>query len=443
MEIKLFAIGGYNEIGRNMTALKVDDEIIILDMGLHLPTIIQYEEEMEDLSKKDLQKIGAIPDDLVLEDYKDNVKAIFVGHAHLDHIGAVPYMSSKYDCPVYGTPYTIEVIKKILEDKEQKIRNPLKYITPNQKIKISKNISVEFIHMTHSIPQTAMIAVHTPEGTILYANDFKFDNSPVLGNPPNYDKLKSLKNVILLVVDSLYAEREGKTPSEKVAKELLRDVLLGTNNKGAAVIVTTFSSHIARLKSILEFGKSLNRKIVFLGRSLNKYIGAAEEIDLVNFSKQAEIIGFKSKIKKKLIQIEKQGRSSYLIVCTGHQGEPDAVLAKIMRGIYKFPIYSGDHVIFSSSVIPNKENIEQRRVLDVKLKEKGVRIFTDIHASGHASREDLRDLIKLVKPKTIIPAHADMPKINALIELAKEEGYRPGKNVFSVKDGQIIDVTKK
>lgn len=441
MDIKLLAIGGYSEIGRNMSALKIGDEFIIIDMGIHLPTVIKHEAEIEDLSRKQLQKLGAIPNDYILEKYKDKVKGIFIGHAHLDHIGAIPNLASKYDCPIYATPYTIEVIKKILKDKNIKIRNQLKVISPNQKVTVSKNISVEFINMTHSIPQTAMLAVHTPKGTILYANDFKFDNSPVLGKPPNFNKLKSLKNVILLIVDALYADRDGKTPSEKVARELLRDVLLGTDNKGHAIIVTTFASQIARLKSILEFGRKLGRKVVFLGRSLNKYIDAAEKVNIVNFSRKSEIIGYRQKIQNKLTQIEKQGRSGYLIVCTGHQGEPDAVLASMVnKKKYKFPIYPGDHVIFSSSIIPNKENIEHRAVLDKNLKKMGVRIFTDIHSSGHASREDLRDLIRLTKPKIIVPAHANKPKYSCFVELAKEEGYRYQKNVILLKDGELLDI---
>ncbi len=440
-KIKLYAIGGYSEIGRNMTAIQYNSDIIIIDMGIHLPSVIKYEKEFEDLTKKEMQKIGAIPDDSILEPLKDKVKAILVGHAHLDHCAALPYLASKYDCPIYATPYTIEVIKKILKDKEIKIKNPLRAISPNQKIKLTKDITSEFIHMTHSIPQTAMISIKTPKGIILYANDFKFDNSPVLGKPPNYEKLRQLKGkVLLLIIDSLYADTPGKTPSEKVARELLKDVLLGTNNKGHAVIITTFSSHIARLKSILEFGLKLRRKVVFLGRSLNKYIDAAEKIHLIKFSRKAEIIGYRSKIQRKLKQIEKYGRSSYLIVCTGHQGEPDAVLAKIVNGIYKFKLYPGDHVIFSSSIIPNKENIEQRKKLDKKLQDLGVRIFTKIHSSGHGCREDLRDLIKLVKPKLIIPAHADLPKLKAFIELAKQEGYIKNKNVLIVKEHQTIDL---
>lgn len=441
MDLKLLAIGGYSEIGRNMSALKIGNEFIIIDMGIHLPTVIQHEAEIEDLSRKQLQRLGAIPDDSLLEKFKDKVKGIFIGHAHLDHIGAIPNLASKYNCPIYATPYTIEVIKKILKDKNIKIKNSLRAISPNQKITISNNIKVEFINMTHSIPQAAMIAIHTPRGIILYANDFKFDNSPVLGKPPNFNKLKSLKKVILLVVDALYADRDGKTPSEKVARELLKDVLLGTDNKGHAIIVTTFASHIARLKSILEFGRKLGRRVVFLGRSLNKYIDAAEKINLVKFSRKSEIIGYRAKIQRKLTQIEKQGRSSYLIVCTGHQGEPDAVLASIVnRKKYKFPIYSGDHVIFSSSIIPNRENIEHRAVLDKKLKKLGVRLFTDIHSSGHASREDLRDLIRLTKPQIIVPAHGNKPKIKAFIRLAQEEGYILNKNVLDLKEGEVLDI---
>lgn len=439
--IKLFAIGGYSEVGRNMTALQVDDEVIIIDMGVYLPAIVGYEEEIEMLSDRELQKIGAIPDDSVIDSLKNKVKAILIGHAHLDHLWAAPYLAKNYNAPIIATPYTIEVLKKIYEDKERNPKNKLIKLNPNGKIKISNNITIEFIHITHSIPQTAMIAIHTKYGIILYANDFKLDNSPILGKKPNYEKLKSLKKVVALIVDSLYASREGKTPSEKVAKELLGDILLNTNNKNNAILVTTFSSHIARLQSILEFGEKIGRKVVFLGRSLNKYIDAAERINLVNFSKRAEILSYKNKIKNKLKEIQ-QNRTKYLIVCTGHQGEPDAVLAKIVSGYYKFPIKSGDYVIFSSSVIPNRENIEQRKTLDNKLKGLKVRLYTEVHASGHSSREDLRHFIEMVNPRKIIPAHANPPELRAMSELAQELGYKVGTDVYILKDGQSLIIVK-
>jgi len=434
--IEIKTVGGFSEIGKNMTALCVDDEVVILDMGLYMPVVVSFDETAEKFGEHDMIKCGAIPDDSVIDDWKDKVVAICLGHAHLDHIGAVPYLAKKYHSDIFGTPFTIEVLRKIIKDKGRKVPNKLKAINPNSKVKISDKITLEFINMTHSTLQVAMIAVHTPEGIILYANDFKFDNNPILGKKPNYERLQELKGkIICLIVDSLYSGLEVKTPSEKVAREMLEDVLLGTNNKGKAVVVTTFSSHLARIKSIIDFGKRMKRKIIILGRSMNKYIGAAEKIKLVDFSKKAEIVGFGNKIRNKLNILSKCKRDEYLIIVTGNQAEPGSGLDRMVNGAFRFK--PEDNVIFSSSVIPDKINIENRKKMEDKLKKKGVRIFTNIHVSGHCGREDLRDLVNMVKPEHIIPAHGAWDKVKPMAELAKEMGYHKDK-IHLVHNGQKI-----
>ena len=182
----------------------------------------------------------------------------------------------------------------------------------------------------------------------------------------------------------------------------------------------------------------MNRKIVFLGRSLAKYVKAGENIGIINFSKDVEIVSFGSKIKKRLGKIEKDGRSGYLLVVTGHQGEPKATLSRMVDKQMPFKFFPEDHVIFSCTVIPSKINIENRERIEMKLKNRHVRIFKDIHASGHASREDLRDLINLVKPKHIIPAHGEEDMKKALADLAIEKGYELGKTVHILHDGQKV-----
>jgi len=442
--IEICAIGGYDEIGKNMTAVKVDDEVVVIDMGLHLESYIKYTEEEEgdiiEISSKELAKVGAIPNDHVIKDWRSKVKAIIPTHAHLDHVGALTFLSNKYKAPILCTPFTAEVIKTISKDEKIKLKNELKILNVNSIYWISDKIKIEFINMTHSTPQTVMVAVHTPEGIVLYANDFKFDNHPTLGKKPNYGKLEELgkKGVNVLVCDCTRARQPIKTPSELVAKEMLRDVMLGVDSRNKAVIVTTFASHLARLKSIIEFGKKMNRKIVFLGRSLAKYTQSGENIGLINFSKDVEIVKFGKQIKKKLKQIEKSGKEKYLMVVTGHQGEPKSTLSKMVNGILPFRFNSEDHVIFSCTVIPSEVNIQNRTELEKRLRGYGVRIFRDIHSSGHASREDLRDLINLVKPKHIIPAHGEKEMKEALVDLAIEKGYKKGKTVHIVHDGDKL-----
>lgn len=443
--IEIRAIGGYNEVGKNMTAVRVDDEVVIFDMGLHLPNYIKFtEEEGENvvrLSKKALMSVEAIPNDTVINDWAKLVKAIIPSHAHLDHVGAIPYMSSKYNCPVICTPFTACVIRKILKDEKIKIRNRIKILNPNTTLQLTKNLKVEFINMTHSTPQTVMIALHTKYGIVLYCNDFKFDNNPTLGRKPNYDALQAAgkKGVLVAIVDSLYCDKRVKTPSELVAKEMLKDVLLGVQSKGHAVIVTTFSSHIARLKAIVQYAKQLNRKVVFLGRSLSKYINAAKDAKVIDLTKEGEVCGFARHIKKKLAQIEKKGVHKFLIIATGHQGEPKSVLSKMTKRIFPFKFSTNDHVVFSCKTIPTPINVELRKVLEKNLKTMGVRIFKEIHVSGHGGYEDIRDLLRITRPKHVIPAHAEKKGVSAFVELAKELDYSPKLiHPFKNKDKLIL-----
>jgi ribonuclease J len=444
MPVEICTVGGYNEVGKNCTAVKVDDEVVIFDMGVHMEPYIKLTEEDEDIiqiSTEQMIKAGAIPDISAIKDWIKKTIAIIPTHAHLDHIGAIPYIAHKFDAPIIATPYTIEVIKKITKDEKINLPNKLKVLHPNDTLKLSPNIKLEFIHMTHSTPQTVMAAIHTKYGIIIYANDFKFDSTPTLGRKPNFERLREFGEkyeVLALILDSTYAPLKQKTPSEAVAKEMLREVMLGTESKGKAMIVTTFSSHLARLKSIIEFGKKLNRKIVFLGRSLHKYVKAGEDIGIINFSKEVEITKYGREAKRKLKEIMKKGPEKYLLVVTGHQGEPKSVLSKMASKILPFNFDSEDEVIFSCKVIPTKINEANREKMEQELKKYGVRIFRDVHVSGHAAREDHRDLINMVKPTNIIPAHGEITMTSALADLAAEMGYTPGKTVHIMRDGQKL-----
>ncbi|MCX6709571.1 MAG: RNase J family beta-CASP ribonuclease [Candidatus Woesearchaeota archaeon] len=442
--IEICAVGGYNEVGKNMTAIKVDNEVVILDMGLYLDKYISCrgEDDTNRLSVAELIRAGAVPDDTVIKEWRAQVKAIIPTHAHLDHVGAVPFMSNHYNAPIIGTPYTTEVINAILRDEKISLKNRIKTVNPNSRFQLSKNIEIEFINVTHSTPQTVMVAVHTKYGTILYANDYKFDSFPIIGKKTNMKRLKELGKegkVLALILDGTRAKSESKTPSETVAREMLKDVLLGTENSRNLIIVSTFSSHIARLKSIIELGKKLNRKIMFVGRSLSKYVGAAEKIKIVNFSRTVQMLKYGKDVRRAFNKINSApDRGKYMLVVTGHQGEPNSVLSKIASGDLPLKLHYEDQVIFSCNVIPTPMNAANREVLEEKLRESNVRIFKDLHVSGHASKEDHRDLINLVKPKHIIPAHGDILMTSALSELAVEMGYTPGVSVHVMQNGQKI-----
>jgi len=446
--MKIYTIGGYNEVGKNMTAIESGDDVFIFDAGLYLPPIVELEESERNnlvMSEKHLRRLGAIPDDTILDrlNLRHKVRALLIGHSHLDHVGAVPYIANRYQADILSTPFTIEVLKTIMRDEKVNLVNNLKEIQPNSSftIKGKRNYKAEFINITHSTLQTSMMAIYTPEGIVLYANDFKFDNSPQLGKKPNYEALRKIakEGVKVLIVESIYAAEERKTPSEKVARSLLEDVLLTTDNENSAIVITTFSSHIARLKSIVDMGRKLNRKIIFVGRSLSKYVSASIRTHLCPFKNNISLLSYKKQAYSALKKVN-SSKPDYLVVCTGHQGEPGSMLERISKNETPLILSPKDHVIFSSKTIPAPINIANKGQIEKRLKQKGVRIFNDVHVSGHAAREDLRDFINMISPEHIIPAHADLPRLSALAELASELGYKLGKSCHILQDLQHLEV---
>jgi ribonuclease J len=217
---------------------------------------------------------------------------------------------------------------------------------------------------------------------------------------------------------------------------MLEEVLLTVNNENAGLFVTTFSSHIARLKSITDFGKRLNRRMIFLGRSLNKYLGAASKINLCPFRKDIEIASYRKQLEKKLKQISKN-RERYMVVCTGHQGEPGSILDRLTRNKLPFQFRKDDHLVFSSSIIPAESNIRNREKLDARLMKRGVRLFNNVHVSGHPGREDLRDFVNMLSPEHIVPAHGGLDKTTPMASLAEELGYKK-RNIHLIEDGRVI-----
>lgn len=446
MVIKIHTIGGYNEVGKNMTALEIDDDIILFDAGLFLPAIVGVSERERIPTEKGMRSLGALPDDIYLEKHglRQKVRAILVSHAHLDHVGGVPYIAPRYNAPVLGTPYTMEVLKVLMEDSNQKIKNRIIPVQLNGSYLIkgrSGTYKVEFINITHSTLQCAIVAIHTNYGIVMYANDYKLDNSPVLGDKPNYTRLRELSKIGVkaLIVDCLYAPDDRKTPSEKIARGLLEDVLFTTDNRKSGIIVTTFSSHIARLKTISEFGKRLNREVVFVGRSLIKYVSAAKRVIKTPFFSQIQLASYRNQVQKMLKKISRN-REKYILVCTGHQGEPGSVLDRIARHQLPLCLNPNDHVIFSSKTIPTPINEENRQQLERRLKKHHVRIFDNVHTSGHGGREDLRDLINLLKPEHIIPSHGDVRKLTAGASLAVEMGFKLNKSVHILQNGQMLNL---
>jgi ribonuclease J len=446
-KMEIHSIGGFNEVGKNMTVAKIGDDAVMFDAGIYLPAVVELQEKEihpQTYSEKKLREIGALPNDLLLDklDLRNKVRAILLGHAHLDHIGAVPYMGYRYKAPIIGTQFTNSVLKRIIQDEKIKLPNPIKSVNPNSSIMIkgkNQTYEAEFINITHSTIQTSMIALHTPEGIILYANDFKLDNTPILGLPPNYTALKKIakQGVKALVVDSLYSGSERKTPSEKIARTLLEEVLLTIQNENSAIFVATFSSHIARLKSIVDFSKKLNRKVYFIGRSLKKYVSSAIDVQMCPFKNDVYMGSYKKQVESILKKVSKEKERS-LVVCTGHQGEPGSILDRLARHQLPFKFQHNDNIIFSSKTIPTPVNVQNKRDMDKRFKAMGVRIFDDVHVSGHAGREDLRDLLSIVNPEHIIPAHGSTEQLKPMMELAGEMGWDIKKNCHLIGDGHKV-----
>lgn len=443
-DVEILPVGGYNEFGRNMTVVRVGREAVIFDMGIKLDRILIHEDAVfESLSPNDLWDLGAIPDDRILQDMDAKVIAIVLGHGHLDHIGAVRKLAKKYDAPIIGTPYTMKLVEETQGAKPYKGNKP---DTPNKLIamntggrrQLSDNLELEFVHMTHSIVQTAMPVLHTPHGAVVYALDYKFDNFPVIGSKPDYDRLRQLgmEGVLALVCESTGAMEETKCPSETIARDMLKDYLFGLENERSGLIVTTFSSHTQRIKSIMEFGEQLGREVLLMGRSMEKYMTTAEDVGLIKIPENTRIYGYSRQIAGQLKRVMREGKENYLLVVTGHQGENNALLSRMADKETPWRFESKDQVIFSARTIPNPVNVANRYVLETKLRMNGARIIKGAHVSGHAMREDHRELLGMLEPQHVIPAHGDIQHQSALADLCESHGWRLNDQVHILRNGQ-------
>ncbi len=420
--IEIIPIGGYSEIGRNCTLIKYKSEAVMIDLGIHLDNYIRITEDEDfarSMSRTNLIREEAIPDLFGIDEMKF-LKAVIIGHGHLDHVGAVPFYSDMLKVPIHGTEFTMQVLKSLIEDKKKRMPEIVTHPI-NSRFRVSKNISVELINVTHSTPQTSIVVVHTPEGCVVYANDFKFDHKPMLGQVTNFEALRKLKNVKALIMNCLYTERKGKTPSEEEAVGMLEELLLSEDFSGRNIITTTFSSHVSRLKTLVALSKKIGRKPVLIGRSMAKYVDAAKITGLADLEKDAEFVRFGSTLEK-YFQAHPQTVDKMFIV-TGHQAEPKAILSRLAHSNI-FPFKKRDVVIFSSKTIPNEINYANKDLLDAALKARGVVVYNELHVSGHASEEEQEELIKLIKPKCIIPTHGDVRMMKHQEKLALRLGYK-------------------
>lgn len=427
----IHAVGGYEEVGKNMTAVEVGGETIIIDMGLRVDRMMIHEDtDVHTLKEHELRKIGAIPDDRILEG--KHVVGILLSHGHLDHIGAVSKMAAKYNCPIVARPFTANIVSKLLQDDRQSNKN----VIPVESRGSLGNFQFEFINVTHSIPDSSLLALYTRDGDVLYANDYKLDPHPTVGDTTDFDKLTGIQPKVL-IIESVRVREQKKTPSERIAVMMLQDLFFDTHFDFDCLVSTTFSSHISRISTLIDLSRKVGRQPVLLGTSLCKYWNAAMEEGIV--SEDVVRISRRNALQK-FLREARDDRSAYSLIVTGHQGEIDAVLSRIVDGKTPFHLTNRDCVIFSASTIPNPVNEANRYKLETKLMMQNVRMFKDMHVSGHASKEDHRELLRIVNPEYIIPSHGEFDMISSWGTLAEEEGYIVGKDLFTVKNSQRMEI---
>lgn len=429
--MNIYALGGYEEVGKNMSAVEVDGEVIIIDMGLHVDRMMIHEDtDVHSLPEHELRSIGAVPDDRLLEGKK--VVGIILSHGHLDHIGALSKMAGKYRCPIVGRPFTANIARQLMKDDGQSDQN---VVTVTKEGSVG-NFRFEFINVTHSIPDSSLVALYTREGDVLYANDYKLDPHPPIGEKTDFSKLEGL-NPKVFIIESVRVREQKKTPSERIAVMMVQDFFYDEHFDFECLISTTFSSHISRVLTLIEASKKVGRQPILLGRSLSKYWNAAMEEGIV--SVDVPRIARRGAVNKMLREVM-HDRSQYSLIVTGHQGEPDAVLSKLADGKTPFKFSNRDCVVFSASTIPNPVNHANRYKLETKLMMQKVRLVKDMHVSGHASKEDHRELLRIVNPEYIVPSHGEFDMLSGWGILAEEEGYSVGRDVFILKNNQKMKI---
>ncbi len=410
----IIALGGLGEVGKNMYVISHKDELIIIDCGVLFPE--------DDLLGIDY----VIQDYTYLKQNEDKIKALIITHGHEDHIGGIPFLLQSVNIPViYAPKIASDLINKKLEERNINYKN-IEIINSELVINF-RYFNIEFVNTTHSIPDSYAICIHTPNGTIFETGDFKFDLTPI-GPMADIHKMARIgsEGVSLLLSDSTNALSEGYSKSESSVDGTLNDIISRHHGR---VIIATFASNIFRIKHIVETCKQYGRKIVVFGRSMENAIELASNNGLIE-DKSIFIDAFQSKNLK---------RNEVCILCTGTQGEPLAALSRIANGVHKqISLLNDDLVIFSSSAIPGNANSINKIINKLYLK--GVRVFTntefsDIHTSGHAKEEELKWMLRIIKPDYFMPMHGEYRMLKKHAEIAKVCGI---ENSIICENGNVV-----
>ena len=419
--LRIIPLGGLGEIGKNITAIEYEDEIIVIDCGISFPD--------EDMYGIDL----VIPDIKYLLDNKDKVKGLFLTHGHEDHIGAIPYILKQINMPVYGTKLTIGLVESKLKEHDMLSKTNLIPISPGESIKLNKLI-IEFIRVTHSIAESCALAIHTPIGIVLHTGDFKIDYTPIDGKVMDLNRIAQLgqEGILLLMADSTNVERAGHSLSGKIIGETLNRIISNANGR---VIVATFASNIHRMQQIADASMMYNRKIVFSGRSMENISNVAMDLGYLHIPEES-IVGIED--------LNRYPSDKITIITTGSQGEPMAGLSRIAYGSHRhISIEQDDLFIISASPIPGNDKLVSRVIN--QLYRKGVEVIyedlEDIHVSGHAYKEELKLIHTLVKPKYFMPVHGEYRHLKHHSDLALKLGMDKS-NVFTLETGQVLEISQ-
>ncbi|KKY02170.1 ribonuclease J [Paraclostridium benzoelyticum] len=419
-KIKVIPLGGLGEIGKNITAIEYGDEIIVIDCGLAFPSAEMHGVDF------------LIPDISYLKQNHKKVKAIVLTHGHEDHIGAIPYVLKHINVPIYGTKFTLKLVKSRLEERNIVSDCILNEVKVGEMV-VTNNFSVEFIRTCHSIADACALAITTPEGVIVHTGDFKIDHTPVDGELINLNRLAELgsQGVLLMMADSTNVERDGFTISEKeIGKNL--DMLFSKAN--GRVIVASFASNIHRIQQIINASVLYNRKIVFSGRSMERVSKIAIESGYLDVAEDSII---------NIHDIKNFNESEITIITTGSQGEPMSALSRIANAEHKhIKIKENDFIIISASPIPGNERATSK-LID-KLLNAGAEVIyneiEEVHVSGHACKEELKLIHRLVKPKFFMPVHGEYRHLVEHKLLAQELGMQP-ENIFLMETGRVLELT--
>ena len=418
--LKVIPLGGLSEIGKNMMVMEYDNDIIVIDAGLMFP-----EDGMLGI---DL----VIPDTSYLLENQEKIRGIIITHGHEDHIGALPYLLSQLNAPVYSTRLTQGLISVKLKERKALSAAKLKVLPTGSQTTLG-NFKVEFFPVCHSIPDAVGLIISTPVGTIVHSGDFKLDYTPVSGKPTDLSRLSQLgaQGVLLLLSDSTYAELPGYTPSEMVVGESLDHIMADAPGR---VIVTTFSSLISRIQQVIDSAAKYQRRVFIVGQSMSATVRMALELGYLNAP---------DGILARLNELPGMPRNKVVFVTTGSQGEPTSALVRMAnRDHRQVHILRGDTVVISATPIPGNESLINR-TLDNLFKQGAQVLYSkvaQVHVHGHGSQEELKLLLNLVKPKLFMPIHGEYRHLSLHANLAQSVGI-PKESTFVLEDGDILELS--